>query len=147
MARVALSCTNLTLSGDQEINTCVQIFPPDDNRGNFTEIDRCNAVYNGTTCECTVCTPEQHNATVPLDVRQSTNSTSSVTVNCCNVQEGALATCTPINPAGRTFVQFDALEDGTCPDEYKTSGAAEPTTAVSVIAGVVSVAASLLFGV
>jgi len=110
----AISCTNLTLvpDGEEAISTCVQVFPAAEN-GNFTSVSVCNAELNGKACACSVCTPEQHTER-NANVSAAAGTTASVTVDCCAIRDGALATCSPLSLQGRAFVQFDALEDGVC---------------------------------
>lgn len=112
--RHALSCTSITSADGAEagIDTCVQVFPLED--GNFTTLERCAVTLNGEKCTCTVCTPEEHES-INSDKPAAINSKSSVTVNCCDIMDGALATCSPVGEQGRTLVMFDQLEgDGIC---------------------------------
>lgn len=117
--RYGLSCTNITSLGEDQdedgdgISTCVQVIPVEN--GNFSTLEKCAATLNGEKCSCEVCTDDEHLA------RHTENPSSSisVSVNCCNIQDGAIATCTPVGPEGRTLVQFDALP---APDAVGTDG-------------------------
>jgi len=117
-ARSMLSCTNVTrqLANDPPLNSCVQVMPAIN--GDFTNLTQCYAVLNDKQCSCTT------SPTCPATNVTSGNGTnntaanvvSHIGVNCCQVQEGAYASCLGVVQNGAVLVLYDAPpKDGKCP--------------------------------
>jgi hypothetical protein len=113
------SCTNLTTPGLTEpVDSCVQVLP--ESSGNFSTITQCYATLNEGTCACSVCdrSATATAAAVPASGSSSTpgsassGPTAGVSIDCCRLMDGAMATCLPVSPTGPVAIQFDPVSIG-----------------------------------
>ena len=111
------SCTKFT-TGDEPLDTCVQVTP--DTPGGYNETVTCEVTLNDKKCKfCEQCMDDTGNTTISF--------------NCCNVEEKKQQTCGYVGPQGASLVLFDPVVDGQC--IQKSSGALGPPPSTLLLSG------------